>query len=110
MGRRTEAIARLSACNLKNDEQKCAKVHLNAENTRIPVLKAWFPVRRDSNNRICPHLTEFDNWLLHLFILTEEFRCSQTLAVSLQTGISIVTNSVCTEFELSGNGTLTVSS
>ena len=111
MGRRTEAIARLSAYNLKKDEQKCAKVHLNAGNTRLPVFKAWLPVRRDSNNRICPHLTEFDNWLLYLVILAEEFRCSsQTLAVSLQTGILNVTNNVRREFKLPGYGTRTASS
>ena len=111
MGRRTEAIARLSAYNLKKDEQKCAKVHLNAGNTRLPVFKAWLPVRRDSNNRICPHLTEFGNWLLHLVILAEEFRCSsQTLAISLQTGILIVTDNVRREFKVSGYSTQTLSS
>lgn len=57
LGCSTDGIARLSACNLQQDKQKCAKVHLNAENTGLPVFKAWCLVRRDSNNRICPHLT-----------------------------------------------------
>ena len=58
---------------------------------------------------VCPHLTEFDNWLLHLVILAQELRhSSQTLANSLQTGILIVTNNARKECELSCYCTLTV--